>query len=135
LPRSSTACVRAGFVYAVVVFAIGFGLGAIRVTVVVPRLGPTAAVLLEAPIILAASWYLSKAITARFHVLAEFGCRSLMGATAFAVLMCFEFALAGLMFNRSASEFLLQYKTVPGMIGLAAQVCFAGFPLWQARRH
>jgi len=135
LARNSTACAGAGFLYGVTVFAIGFGLGAIRVTMLVPRLGATAAVLLEAPIILVASWYLSKSITTRLRVPAQFGCRLLMGATAFAALMCFEFALAALTFNRSLSQFVLQYRTLPGMIGLAAQVCFAIFPLWQARRR
>ena len=131
---SARPCVWAGFAYAISVFAIGFALGAIRVTVLVPRLGPMASVLLEAPVILMASWYVSKAVTARFDVAAEFGPRGLMGATAFAVLMGCEFALAALVFDQSSSQFVRQYATAPGMIGLVAQVCFAAFPLWQARR-
>ena len=127
--------VGAAFAYAASVFSVGFGLGAIRLTLVAPRVGATVAVLLEAPVILTASWYLSKVIIARFRVPAEFGARALMGATAFAVLMGCELALSALVFDRSASQFVLQYASVPGLIGLAAQVCFAVFPLCQAGRE
>jgi hypothetical protein len=46
----------AGAVYFLVVFLLGFGLGTIRVLFVAPRLGQTTAVLLETPLMLAASW-------------------------------------------------------------------------------
>ena len=84
---------------------------------------------------LAASWYLSSRTAARFEVRPEFGPRALMGTIALAVLMGCEFALAALVFDQSLSQFVLRYGTGPGMIGLAAQVCFAVFPLWQTRRN
>ncbi|WP_260436069.1 hypothetical protein [Burkholderia sp. Bp9143] len=40
-------------------FAIGFALGTIRVLLLVSRLAETAAVLLEVPLLLAASWKVS----------------------------------------------------------------------------
>jgi hypothetical protein len=43
---------KAGVLYALAAFLIGFVIGAIRVTLIVPRLGETAAVCLEAPICL-----------------------------------------------------------------------------------
>ena len=48
---------KAGALYAIIVFVIGFILGTIRVLLVAPRLGETTAVIIEAPIMLAASWF------------------------------------------------------------------------------
>ncbi len=58
----------AGFAYAILAFGVGFALGTIRVLIVVPRVGPTAAVLLETPAILGASWWVSRICVARFEV-------------------------------------------------------------------
>lgn len=43
---------EAGALYAIIVFLIGFILGTIRVLLLIPRLGETIAVILEAPSIL-----------------------------------------------------------------------------------
>ena len=48
---------KGGALYAIIVFVIGFIFGTIRVLLLVPRLGETNAVIVEAPIILAASWF------------------------------------------------------------------------------
>ena len=61
--------------------------------------------------------------------------RSLMGLVAFAVLMAAEFSLAGLVFGRSLDEQLACYASVPGAIGLAAQIVFAAFPVVQVWRR
>jgi hypothetical protein len=53
---------------------------------------------------------------------------------AFGVLMCLELAVSVFVFKKPPSEFLLEYGTVSGMIGLAAQLAYATFPLIQARR-
>ena len=44
--------VRVGIIYALTVFAIGYLLGAMRVLLLVPSVGPTVAVSIEAPIML-----------------------------------------------------------------------------------
>lgn len=56
-----------------------------------------------------------------------------MGLVAFAVLMLEEVTLAVLLFGKSVTEYLESLGTVPGAIGLAAQIAFAGFPLLQSR--
>jgi hypothetical protein len=57
-----------------------------------------------------------------------------MGLVAFLVLMSAEFGL-GTVLGRSLVDQLAIYKSLPGAIGLAAQVIFAMFPviqvLWQ----
>jgi hypothetical protein len=50
----------AGALYAIIVFLIGFILGTIRVLPLAPRLGETTAVIIEAPIILMASWFVCR---------------------------------------------------------------------------
>lgn len=123
------AAVLAGAVYFAIVFLVGFGLGTARVLLVAPQLGATSAVLLETPLILAASWAACGWTIRRFAVPRARGARALMGAFAFALLMCVEAGVSVVVFGRSLAEHLAGYRTLPGSIGLAAQVAFALVPL------
>ena len=120
---------NAGVAYAVTVFAIGFLLGTARVLLLAPRLGSTIAVLVEAPIILTASWYVSSFWIRRLAVGAEIRSRTVVGAIAFVTLMILEVMLSISLFHRSIGEYFAGLRSLPGAIGLAAQVCFATFPL------
>lgn len=131
--RSLPGAFRAGMVYAVVVFAVGFVLGSVRVLVAAPRLGGTIAVLLEAPAMLAVSWWVSRKCIAVFRVDEEVLARLLMGTTAFTVLMLAEVAVAALTFGESFTMYLRRLTSVPGAIGLSAQLAFASFPLAQIK--
>ena len=124
----------AGCAYALIVYLFGFAFGTVRVLLVVPRLGETIAVLLETPFILLVSWKISHWTVARFAVDNRPAARLLMGGVAFAVLMLAEFGVAIVAFGRSVQEQIFAYGSVPGIIGLAAQVCFATFPVLQLRR-
>lgn len=125
--------VRAGLVYAVAVFAAGFILGSLRVVLVAPKVGAPAAVLIETPVILLASWFLAGACTRRFGIAPKLGPRALMGATAFALLQGLEAGFA-IIFGRSPAEYAASFSTAEGAIGLAAQVAFALIPIVQSRR-
>jgi hypothetical protein len=129
-----TVTLKAGAIYGFSVFLIGFVIGAIRVMLIVPRLGETAAVCLETPIMLAASWQVSRWCTGRFAVSSGFIARLGMGLIAFVTLMVLEFALAVLGFGRSMAQFFSALATLPGAIGLAAQIAFAFIPVLQAKR-
>lgn len=94
-----------------------------------------AAVLLEAPIILAASWQVSRFCVARFGVGADIADRAAMGVVAFATLMAWEMGLSVFVLSRSFAAFLGAYNSLPGAIGLAAQIAFATFPLVQIARR
>jgi hypothetical protein len=122
-------------VYALSVFAIGFALGAIRVLLLVPRLGDTAAVLLETPFMLAVSWKISRWCARTDGLSTDTGGALLMGAIAFAILMFAEVWTAVLCFNRTVAEYFAGFGSVPGVIGLAAQLCFAGVPYLQASKN
>ena len=130
-----TAAIKAGAPYALIVFSFGFVLGTIRVLLIVPRLGETAAGSLEAPLMLAASWFICRWCVDRLDVPRRIGLRSLMGGIAFVVLIAAEFALGGVVFGRQVGEQLAAYGSVAGAIGLAAQIVFATFPVMQIWRR
>ena len=132
--KAWAACTKAGIAYALIVFLIGFGAGTIRVLLVAPRIGETIAVLLEAPVMLLASWITSRWATSRFDVPTELSARILMGMFAFFVLMTAELGVSLVVFGKSVVEHISGYGSIPGAIGLAAQLCFAGFPAAQLRR-
>jgi hypothetical protein len=125
---------KAGAFYAIIVFLIGFILGTNRVLLVVPRLGETAAVIIEAPIMLAASWFVCRWCAHRLDVRRSVLVRSLIGLVAFLVLISAEVGL-GAALGRSLIEQLATYGSAAGAIGLAAQVMFATFPVIQVRRR
>lgn len=124
----------AGTVYFAFVFLTGFAMGIVRVLLVAPWVGAVAAVLIEAPVILAVSWAVSRGCVARFGVGRSPGLRLAMGGWAFALLMSAEAALAVWMFGRSLADHVAAYLTLPGALGLAAQLGFAVIPLIQLRR-
>ena len=124
--------VIAGVVYGLSAFVIGFGLGAIRTLFIAPRVGATNAVLFEAPVILYASWIISRRCVSHLDVAANVANRVWMGTTAFCALISCELVLSTLAFGRSAADFFADYASPAGAIGLAAQVLFAIFPYLQA---
>jgi hypothetical protein len=125
---------EAGALYAIIVFLIGFVCGTIRVLLLVPRLGETTAVTVEAPIMLAASWFVCRWCVDRLSARRTVPAQSLMGLVAFLVLMSAEVGL-GALFGRSLLDQLAAYKSPPGAIGLAAQAIFAIFPAIQVWRR
>jgi hypothetical protein len=124
---------KAGALYAILVFSIGFILGTVRVLLLAPRLGETTAVIIEAPMMLAASWFVCRWCADWINMRRTVPARSLMGVVAFLVLMSAEVGL-GAVFNRSFVDQLANYGSLAGAIGLSAQVIFATFPaiqVWQ----
>src|SRR3974390_466090 len=125
------AVIKAGLAYFGAVFVVGFILGAVRVLVLVPRLGETASVLLEVPVILAVSWRLSGWTTQEFRVSSAVSRRLLMGVVAFALLMLAEMGVSVFAFGRSIEDHFASYRSSLGVIGLIAQIAFAFIPLMQ----
>ena len=115
--------------YFAVMFTVGFVLGALRVSLVAPRVGELVAVLIELPLMLAASWFVCRRLTAILAVPARVPDRLAMGATAFTLLMITELSLAGPLFGRSVSESLAAMTTGAGLLGLAGQILFGLVPL------
>jgi hypothetical protein len=118
---------RAGFLYFLPVFALGFVLGTIRVLWLAPQIGAFPATLVELPIMLGASWFISKRLVSRFRISATME-RLAMGAVAFVLLMISETVL-GLAFGRSLVAQWQDLQTPQGLTGLAGQTVFGLMPL------
>ncbi len=125
--------IRAGLFYFALVFGIGFVLGTIRITFVIPRLGELVAVMLELPVMLASAWLVCGWLVTRLAVPGRLAPRALMGATAFSLLMVAELVLAVLLFGRTPAQHLDSYRSTAALLGLAGQLLFAAFPLWRRR--
>ena len=125
------AVIKAGLAYFGAVFVVGFMLGAVRVLLLVPRLGETVSVLLEVPVILAVSWRVSGWTTREFRVSSAVPRRLLMGVVAFALLMLAEIGVSVFAFGRSIEDHFAAYRSSQGVIGLIAQIAFAFIPLMQ----
>jgi len=125
------AALKAGFTYFLVVFAAGFVLGTVRVLAIVPRLGETAAVVLELPLMLGVSWVASRRLVERLEVPATIQARVVMGACAFALPLAAELGVSVLAFGRTVAEHAASYGSARGALGLAAQIGFALLPLVQ----
>jgi hypothetical protein len=130
--RSATA---AGVAYFALVFALGFLLGTLR-TLLVPEgsgSGRLVGVLIELPLMLAASWLACGYVVRRLRVERRLGARALMGGVAFALMMFAELAIGAILFGRSAGEHFALYREASYVLGLAAQAGFALMPLLQRR--
>jgi hypothetical protein len=125
----------AGALYFLVVFAAGFVLGILRVLVVAPRLGELAAVLVEVPLLLVASWLVCRAITRRLAIPHHRPDRLVMSVVAFCLLISIETVLGYYAFGRSLESQRALMATAAGAVGLGGQIVFALFPLLQSGRR
>ena len=129
------AALQAGLAYFAAVFAVSFALGTVRVLLLIPNLGESTAVLLELPIMLGVSWVACGFFVARFSVPALWIDRLVMGALAFLLLTIAEGCLSVLLFGRSVAEHLATYRSGQALMGLAAQIAYAAFPLLRIGRR
>ena len=95
----NTPTLKAAAAYFALVFTLGFVLGTLRVTMLVPRLGELMAVMVELPLMLTAAWFICRGVVRHFGVPAAAGPRLAMGAVAFALLTMAEFALSVAVFG------------------------------------
>ncbi len=124
--------VTAGVGYFAAAFGLGFVLGSARVLLVAPVVGVVQATLIEVPIMLVASWAICAWIVRHFSVSSAPRARVAMGAVAFTLLIAAETGLGVLGFGQTLQQQLASYRETGPMLGLAAQVAFALFPLAQA---
>ena len=125
--------VTAGAAYFGVAFALGFLMGVVRTLLIVPLTGELAAVALELPLMVGASWIACGWALRRFAVPADLGSRLAMGGAAFALLMGAELLVSVLIAGRSLDAHVALYRTAPVLLGLGGQLAYAAFPLVRLR--
>ena len=123
----------AAVAYWAMVFALGFVLGTIRITWIVPLVGLLPANLIELPIILAGSWLASGWVVRRFAIVRPSEALAL-GAVAFALLMVAECVLAAALMGQSPAQWLAGLRQPAGLVGLGGQAVWALMPWWRVRR-
>jgi hypothetical protein len=98
------------------------------VLAIAPLLGPTAAVLLEVPISVAASWTVARRfLRNRSFTLPQ---RVVMGAAAFTLTMASESAQSVTMDGQSLTGWANAVATPAGLVGLTGQIIFGAMPIF-----
>lgn len=125
----------AGTVYFLLVFLLGFVLGVVRTMLSghgagVPRI---VGVLIELPVMLAASWFACRLVSRRMRLAATLPPRAVMAATAFGLMMIAEASVSMALAGRSLSQHLALYASPDYSLGLLAQIAYAAFPIVQRR--
>lgn len=124
---------RIGLLYFAIVFTFAFAMGIARTLLIAPWLGPTAAVLLEIPIVLLASWFVARRLM-RGRPFTRSQC-AIIGGTAFVLTMISEAAFSYILRGQGVAQWAGTLLTPLGMVGLAGQAGFAVMPLFAGRRR
>lgn len=119
---------KAGVIYFLLVFAVGWIMGPIRELWAVPHFGPTLGLLLEAVIMLIAMIISARWIIRRFHVPRTRPVTISMGPVALGLLVPAE--IAGVLWVRGLplKECLASFVNTPGVIPLVMFLLFAAMP-------
>jgi hypothetical protein len=122
--------VKAGLIYFLLVFVLGWILGPIREFWGVMRLGRVAALLTEGAIMLIAMWFLAQWVIRRFGVRPALPARIAMGLVALGVLGPAEIAGALWLRGISLGNYLAGFANVTGVISLVMFLLFAAMPIF-----
>jgi hypothetical protein len=125
---------KSGVTYFALVFAAGFTLGAIRVPLLVPRLGMRMAELIEMPFMFVVILLSARLVTKRFALPATASIRLGAGVLALGLLVAAELVLTVLLQDQPLREYIASRDPVSGSVYLAMLGVFAAMPLLLARR-
>jgi hypothetical protein len=120
---------KAGALYFVVVFAAGWVFGPIRQSVIIPRLGETIGLLLEAPLMLLVMFFAARWTIRRLAVASALETRAATGLVALGLLIVTELAGARWLRGLSLRDYLWYFASVPGTISLLLFFLFAAMPV------
>jgi len=119
-------------VYFLAVFAVGFVLGTLRVTLVVPAVGAPAAELAEIPFMLAVIVFLAWRLVRRWRL--GIGSAVVGGVIALVLLLGAEFALVGIVRGLTIEQWVASRANVAGAVYAAALAVFMLAPAGAASR-
>ncbi|MEL7454754.1 MAG: hypothetical protein AAGJ50_15425 [Pseudomonadota bacterium] len=117
------------------IFTAGFVLGVIRTVWLVPRLPEWQAVLIEGPFILVLSWFILQYFVRRRAISVVTSTRLAFGASALVTLWVCEWITTVTLMGEDPSFFFHRLVTLPGAMGLAAQMLIIVMPLWMTVRE
>lgn len=133
-PPRAGAVLRAAGIYFALVFLAGLALGPVRVLWLEPWLGPTLAVLCEAPLLIVAMWFAAPAAASWSGL--DGGWASRLGVGVIALVLqqvadlAVGFGLRGMTFADQVAYFL----SPPGAIYIITLIVFTLMPLLRAPR-
>jgi hypothetical protein len=123
----------AALLYFAIVFGAGFLLGPIRVFWIEPRVGPTIAVLCEAPFLLAVMIVAARWIPSTLRVKRDLPSLALMGFGALGLQQVADIALGIVLRHISFAEQLAHFATASGIIYGILLMVFALMPMLSNR--
>jgi hypothetical protein len=124
----------AAFLYFAIVFGTGFVVGPVRVLVLEPRLGALAAVLIEAPILVAAMIIGAKLVLRRVGVVRP-GELIAVGIVALLLQQVADVALGIVLRGMTIGDPWSHFLTTPGLAYVALLTAFALMPWVVGRRE
>jgi len=124
---------RSGLLYFVLVFAVGFILGPIRIFWIAPRVGASTAQLLEAPVMLVVSVFVARWIIRGFGVPPKLSPRLGMGCIALVLMLVAEFILVLWFRGVSIHQYLAERDPFAGTVYYLTLGVFAVLPVAVAK--
>ena len=119
---------KAGVVYFLLVFAVGWILGPTRELWAVPHFGRMAAMLSEAVIMMIAMIVAARWVIRRLDIPQTLGATIPMGLVAIGLLVPTEIVGIHWVRGRSVRDYLTGFLTAPGVISLVMFLLFAAMP-------
>jgi hypothetical protein len=126
--RSRTRILKAGVVYFLIIFALRWILGPIRVLWAVSRFGRIPAPVLEGIIMLIAMFVSARWIISPFEVAPALPKAIGIGLVALAILLPAELARALWLRGLPLREYVASFENIPGVISLVLFLLFAAMP-------
>ena len=126
---------RAAAAYFCIVFGAGFLLGAVRVPLLVPRLGVRCAELLEMPLMFVVIVLAARFVVRRHALPADTRTRAATGLLALLMLLAAEVALVIALQGVTLTAYLAGRDPVSGSVYALLLIVMACMPLWLAWRQ
>jgi hypothetical protein len=124
---------KAGLLYFVFVFGVGFVLGIIRTLWIVPRVGTRTAELTEIPVMLLITIFAVKWIVRHLAVPSTTSARLSMGCIALGFILIAEFTIVIRLRGLSIRDYLASRDPVAATAYYVALALFAFMPMFVAR--
>lgn len=122
----------ASVAYFIVVFGAGFLLGTLRTFLIAPQVGELAAVIGQVPVMLVVAWFACGWVLSMAQPPQSALGMILVGAVALGLLLIAEAAVSVTLAGIPLSEHFRSYSQPAALVGLAAQLLYACFPLIRA---